>query len=1108
MATQGDDYIQVGAATEEGLGDTRTQSYYAATNKPAAEPAAAAVEAAAVVATNPKVTKSASKSSLKKLAKKNSKADLSQEKIDIDEQKAEVADVCAKYKTSIETGLTSADAAQRLIENGPNELTPPKETPWYVVLGKEMIGGFATLLWIASIMCFVAYGIQTTDGDAPVDNLALGVVLALVVIITGFFSFFQTQKSSNVMKKFKGMVPKSCNVLRDGKWNSEYDPAGLVTGDIIEVANGDKVSADIRMFESDACKVEMSSLTGEPIAIKREIAPENQENALEAKNLAFFTTQILNGKGRGIVIRTGDRTVIGQIKRLVTETKNKRTPINIEIEHFIHLITGVAIFLGVTFFALSLIIGHPFLRAAVFLIAIIVANVPEGLLATVTVCLTLTAQRMAKKFVLVKNLESVETLGSTSCICSDKTGTLTQNKMTVAHVFYNLKVAKVLDELKKGVVDGENEQDLDINDPNFRALWVGGQLCNTTTYNFTKDCTEETPFKDRIANGDASETAMLKFCDIVAVEKNTANDTFFQESVTYRAANNKAMNIPFNSKVKFSGSVHETNDGREGGQYLYLMKGAPERIAAKCSRVFKDGQTIDLTPELREQIESGMEKLADQGERVLGYAMKYLPVDQFPKGFAFDDDEPYNGLTDSADMVFIGLMALIDPPRPAVPKAVKDCQTGGIQVIMVTGDHAATAKAIAKNIGIIKGLTAEDEAKEQGIAGVPGKPKFTELPLDQQWAMHDAAPAQVVTGDALNDLSDADIDRVLQHQQIVFARTSPAQKLQIVQAVQRNGKIVAVTGDGVNDSPALKAANIGVAMGIAGSDVSKEAADMILLNDDFASIVNGVQEGRLVFDNLKKSIAYTLTSNIPEISPFLLYLTAAIPSPLSTVMILAIDLGTDMYPAISMAYEAAESDIMLRMPRNPKQDALVTVKLLSYTYLQIGIIQALAGFFCYFVVFSDCGFLPLSLFGMRDSFEDEDNEAQVDSYGNEWTYDSRQVVLQCAQTSYFTSIVIVQWADLIICKTRILSVFQQGMLKNTTMLQGLTFETVLAIFISYCPGMYVALKTRPLSFVWWLPALTFSLLIWVYDEIRKYMMREYRAQNGGKAGFVERSTYY
>jgi sodium/potassium-transporting ATPase subunit alpha len=1100
MATNGDGYLDVGGA--DGDLQTRTTSYMTATGGANKQP-----EPPAPVEAQAPVKKTASKSSLsRKNSKSDQQADISSAKIDIDEQTQTVEAVATKYTTSTENGLTTEEADIRLARDGKNELTPPVETPWYIMLLKEMVGGFATLLWIASIMCFVAYIIESnTLDDVPVDNLALGIVLAAVVIVTGLFSYTQTAKSSNVMKKFRGMVPKKCMVLRDGKWNGEFDPTNLVLGDIVQVNNGDKVSADMRMFESDACKVEMSSLTGEPIAIKRETAPEENPNPLEAKNLAFFTTQILNGKGRGIVIRTGDSTVIGQIKDLVTKTANKRTPINIEIEHFIHLITGVAIFLGVTFFVLSLAIGHEFLRAAVFLIAIIVANVPEGLLATVTVCLTLTAQRMAKKFVLVKNLESVETLGSTSCICSDKTGTLTQNKMTAAHVYYNMKVARVLDTMADDIVDPGNEQAFDLADENFKQLWFAGQLCNTTTYNFQhEDCNTETPFQERLANGDASETAMLKFCDIAAVDKNKElKDESYGYSEDFRPANVKKMNIPFNSKVKFSGSVHKPADGRNDGAFVYLMKGAPERIMKKCNRIFKDGAIVEMTEEIAAEVDRGMTKLANQGERVLGYAMKNLDRTAYPDDFVFDDDEPYNGLPDSTDMVFVGLMALIDPPRPAVPKAVRDCQTGGIQVIMVTGDHAATAKAIAKNIGIIKDNTAEDNYEESN----PGS-KFTELPEDEQWTMHDAALAQVCTGDQLTSLTDKRIDQILQHNQIVFARTSPAQKLQIVQAVQRNGKIVAVTGDGVNDSPALKAANIGVAMGIAGSDVSKEAADMILLNDDFASIVNGVEEGRLVFDNLKKSIAYTLTSNIPEISPFLIYLTAAIPSPLSTVMILAIDLGTDMYPAISMAYETAESDIMLRRPRNPKEDALVTVKLLSYTYLQIGIIQALAGFFCYFVVFSDSGFLPANLFGLRDDFEDKDLNALKDDYGNEWTYESRLVVQQCAQTSYFTSIVIVQWADLIICKTRILSLFQQGMLKNPTMIQGLFFESCLAVFISYCPGIHVGLKTRPLSGTWWLPAVTFSFLIWIYDEIRKYLMREYRKAHNGEPGFVERSTYY
>jgi sodium/potassium-transporting ATPase subunit alpha len=289
---------------------------------------------------------------------------------------------------------------------------------------------------------------------------------------------------------------------------------------------------------------------------------------------------------------------------------------------------------------------------------------------------------------------------------------------------------------------------------------------------------------------------------------------------------------------------------------------------------------------------------------------------------------------------------------------------------------------------------------------------------------------------------------------------------------------------------------------------------MILLNDDFASIVKGVEQGRIVFDNLKKSIAYTLTSNIPEISPFLFSIIAACPLPLSTIMILAIDLGTDMYPAISMAYEGAESDIMNRHPRDPKTDNLVGLKLLQYTYCQIGIIQACAGFFCFFVVMSDCGFKPQSLLGLYDSeqiWTKEEYHSITDSYNQEWTLESREIAQQAGQTSYFTSIVIVQWADLIICKTRVLSLFQQGM-RNKVMNKALVFETCLAIFLSYCPGMDSFFKTRPLQFVWWLPALTFSVLIFIYDEIRKYIIRQDRIKldfvKTGAVGWVERTTYY
>jgi len=339
------------------------------------------------------------------------------------------------------------------------------------------------------------------------------------------------------------------------------------------------------------------------------------------------------------------------------------------------------------------------------------------------------------------------------------------------------------------------------------------------------------------------------------------------------------------------------------------------------------------------------------------------------------------------------------------------------------------------------------------------------------------------------------------HSEIVFARTSPQQKLIIVEGCQNLGSIVAVTGDGVNDSPALKKADIGVAMGIAGSDVSKQAADMILLDDNFASIVTGVEEGRLIFDNLKKSIAYTLTSNIPEISPFLLFILLSIPLPLGTVTILCIDLGTDLVPAISLAYEKAESDIMKRQPRCPVNDKLVNERLISLAYGMIGMIQASSGFFTYFVIMGENGFRPGYLIGLRSDWDNKDVNDLKDSYGSEWTYESRKDLELTCHTAFFVSIVVVQWADVIISKTRRLSVFQQGM-KNHMLNFGLFFETALAALLQYTPGLNTGLRLRPMNASWWFIAIPFSILIFIYDELRRYFLRRY------PGGWVERETYY
>merc|ERR1712179_821356 len=987
------------------------------------------------------------------------------QELEIDVHKVSVDELLKRFNTQVERGLTLAQVEKSKALYGPNALTPPPTTPEWIKFCQCLFSGFAMLLWFGAILCFVAFGIQASAYEEPPDdNLYLGIVLTAVVTVTGIFSYYQESKSAKIMEGFKSLVPQKALVIRNGE-KIEIDAADLTLGDIVDVKFGDRCPADLRVLECIGFKVDNSSLTGESEPQLR--TPEyTHENPLETKNLAFFSTNIVEGTCIGMVVNIGDNTVMGRIAGLASGLGSGQTPIAKEIEHFIHIITAVAVFLGVSFFIIAFILGYNWLDAVIFLIGIIVANVPEGLLATVTVCLTLTAKRMADKSCLVKNLEAVETLGSTSCICSDKTGTLTQNRMTVAHMWFDNKIHEA------DTSEDQSGASFDKNAAGWKTLERVACLCNRAEF---KGGQKDVGVLKKEVNGDASEAAILK-----CTELSKGN------VMGYREANKKVCEIPFNSSNKFQVSIHETWDISDK-RHLLVMKGAPERILERCETIVINGKEMKLTDEWKDAFETAYMELGGLGERVLGFCDYMLPQDKYPEGYPFDGDEenfPLEGLR------FVGLISMIDPPRAAVPDAVNKCRSAGIKVIMVTGDHPITAKAIAKSVGIISegNETIEDIANRLNIPVEEVNPR--------------EAHAAVVHGGELKELSDECLDEILiYHNEIVFARTSPQQKLIIVEGCQRMGAIVAVTGDGVNDSPALKKADIGVAMGIAGSDVSKQAADMILLDDNFASIVTGVEEGRLIFDNLKKSIAYTLTSNIPEISPFLLFILADVPLPLGTVTILCIDLGTDMVPAISMAYEGAESDIMKRQPRNPFTDKLVNERLISMAYGQIGMIQASAGFFVYFVIMAENGFLPMDLFGLRKSWDSIAINDLEDSYGQEWTYKDRKVLEYTCHTAFFVSIVVVQWADLIICKTRKNSVFQQGM-KNHFMNFGLVFETVLAAFLSYTPGMEKGLRMYPLKINWWIPAMPFSLLIFCYDETRKLILR----RNPG--GWLESETYY
>uniref|UniRef100_A0A5F8HKP7 Sodium/potassium-transporting ATPase subunit alpha n=1 Tax=Monodelphis domestica TaxID=13616 RepID=A0A5F8HKP7_MONDO len=953
-----------------------------------------------------------------KKKQKEKELDELKKEVAMDDHKLSLDELGRKYQVDLSKGLTNQRAQDILARDGPNALTPPPTTPEWVKFCRQLFGGFSILLWIGALLCFLAYGIQAAMEDEPSnDNLYLGVVLAAVVIVTGCFSYYQEAKSSKIMDSFKNMVPQQALVVREGE-KMQINAEEVVVGDLVEVKGGDRVPADLRIISSHGCKVDNSSLTGESEPQTR--SPEfTHENPLETRNICFFSTNCVEGTARGIVICTGDHTVMGRIASLTSGLEAGQTPIAAEIEHFIHLITGVAIFLGITFFLLSLFLGYTWLQAVIFLIGIIVANVPEGLLATVTVCLTLTAKRMARKNCLVKNLEAVETLGSTSTICSDKTGTLTQNRMTVAHLWFDREI------FASDTTEDSTGTKFDKDSKTWHILALVAAICNRAEF---KPDQEHTPI----------------------------------------------------TKL----SIHLWDE--ESKSHVLVMKGAPERVLDRCSTILLHGEKKPLNDEAKNEFQEAYMELGGLGERVLGFCFLDLP-EEFNGDFEFNAEEinfPIHNLC------FVGLISMIDPPRAAVPDALSKCRSAGIKVIMVTGDHPITAKAIAKGVGII----SEDSETVEDIAA------RLQIPLSQVDPR--SAKAIVVHGAQLKNLTSEQLDQILtEHPEIVFARTSPQQKLIIVEGCQRQGAIVAVTGDGVNDSPALKKADIGIAMGISGSDVSKHAADMILLDDNFASIVTGVEEGRLIFDNLKKSIAYTLTSNIPEISPFLVFILFNVPLPLGTITILCIDLGTDMVPAISLAYESAESDIMKRMPRNPQKDKLVNQRLISIAYGQIGMIQALAGFFTYFVILAENGFLPGFLLGIRVHWDDASVSDLNDSYGQEWTYEQRKVIEFTCQTAFFISIVEVQWADLIICKTRRNSLFHQGM-KNKVLIFGIFEETFLAAFLSYCPGMDQALRMYPLKFVWWVCAIPYSALIFLYDEIRKGIIRKH------PGGWVEKETYY
>ncbi len=1036
----------------------------------------------------------------------------------ITEHTLSVEDVCALYKTDTETGLTETPKVESTDQTltkqqrrrqktasgrshkgafvddarakyGYNEVQKTRNIcGWVKYICGNVCDFFTFLVWIGAGMCFLGYFSQSADNEvASKDTLYLGLVLSGVVTISSLFTFYQYSKSKMIINSFQNVVQPRAYVRRNGKFSVVLERE-LLPGDIVVVKKGDRVPADIRVFRGYCFRVDQTLLAGGTGAVpKNGKKCDKQVNIFEAPNLIFHQTYAVAGRCHGIVIRIGQNTVVSKVNKISKQVM-KRTPIKKEIRQFRIVITILALLLGVGFGLVALAYGYTFIEAGIFMIGLIVANVPEALQATLSVAIALTAKRMSKRECLVRNLEAVETVGAVSVAIIPKTGVVTM-KSLMPHRIYT----------PRGIKEFELSDDLrhhfDKSHDGWRELGFALALCSSAWF---APHEEDLPILQRTVVGDSTESGILKLY--------TAIEGDMEE---IRRLNPKCAEIPFvsslpehpiASKVKnplqgllwYNLTIHELHRKKT---FFVIVKGAPETIFKFCSHYILRGKTKKISRQYKEMLQNKIESLSKRGERVIAVCQLDLPEDDFPENFEFEVSPPNFPVKGYR---FLGFVSLADKAKENVEVAIRACRTAGIRIIMTTGDSKLLARSIAEKVGIIteddiEVPVSEIETDDEKRKSAPVK-EVSESPLKK---------SQVLTGEELKKLSLDEICGLFpsdQNWEAVFARISPEQKLRVVEALQSNGFVVAVVGDDVNDHFALRKADVGVSLGQEGTDVSRENADMILMDDTFSSLMSGIEEGRLLFDNLKKFLVYTLSSNIPEVLPFLAFILIGIPLPLGSITILFIDIVSDLVPGISLAYEKPEKDIMKRNPRKAG-DHLVNARMIFMSYGLVGTIQAFAGFFMYTVIMAEHGWLFHSLIGIRDKWENPDINDLMDSFRQEWSYPQRKSLEYLCHTGFFLAMVQVQWADLIIAKTRKISIFEQGM-SNYYLDFAIVFETLSAICLIYIPGTPEALRLYALSPYYWIPALPYALLIWIFDEWRRYFVRKY------PDGFIVNLTYY
>lgn len=890
----------------------------------------------------------------------------------------EQVDLLLRDLRSARSGLTAREARRRLEHVGPNQLHRRGRRQWPRELIRQFTHPLALLLWAAT-------GLAWAVGIVPI-----AIAIVVVIVINAAFAFVQEQQAEKAVEALAAYLPMRASVLRDGSV-CDVDVAQLVPGDVLFISEGDRISADARLLDG-GIEVDASALTGESMPVFRAAdLVDHQVPLLHARDLVFSGTVCTEGEARAVVFATGMQTELGRIAALSERVEREESPLEHQVRRVAWLIALVSVLLGVAFIPLAtLAAGLSFLNAVVFAVGLLVGNVPEGLLPVITLALAIGVRELARRGAVVKRLSAVETLGATDVICTDKTGTLTENRMrcTVAAT-------------STGIVDLTIEQPR--SDTTLTRLAIAMTACNNAHLGSGEGD----------AVGDPTEIAMLATAAALGVPGDS-------EALGWR----RLRQFHFDSARKRMSTL----DQGSGGCVRVHAKGAPESLLPRCSsELDADGARQPLTAARRHALADQVDSLARRGLRVLAVAERGIDDSATP---------PQSSDQAERELTLLGLVAMLDPPRPEVVAAVTACHTAGIRVIIITGDHGLTAAAVAAQVGITR------------------------------------TEPTVVTGSQLDRMSEDDLDALLDgDDDLIFARSSPEAKLRIADALRETGHVVAMTGDGVNDAPALRRADVGIAMGRSGTDVAREASTMVLTDDNFATIIAAVRAGRRVYDNIRKFIFYIFAHATPEITPFMVFALSggAIPLPLTVLQLLAFDVGTETLPALALGREPSEPGLMRKPPRS-RAESVISGPMLLRAWLFVGVICAVLAMAGFFYVLVRAGWQPGEPTGPGEPLHH---------------------AYQQATTMTFLGLVAGQIGTAFAARTERVSLRSIGVLSNPLLLWGIAFELALAAAIIYLPPLQAVLSTAALTPDMLAFAAPHPVIVWGADEIRRWALRRH-----------------